>query len=425
VHHADLWGERAAKYDVLGTSSGETQTWTELEPTAPFYLFIPQDTDLRAEYEKGWKITCAMPVHSNGIVTARDSLTIGWSSNEIFGRVERFLSLPTESARLEYDLREDTQEWKVTDAQQDIREAGFRRSFVTPVLYRPFDIRFTYYTGQTRGFICRPRHDVMHHMLATDNLGLITSRLTKGETFAHVQVSQNISEAIVMSAMTSNNGFLFPLYLYTTPESTANTLFAQTETTRTPNLALDFIKAFAAKLGLAFIADGAGNLTTTFGPEDVFHYAYAIFHAPTYRTRYVEFLKIDFPRLPLTSDATLFAALVAKGRALVGLHLLTAPQVDNFITSFPIGGSNMVEKVQYAGGKVWINDRQYFGGVPEAVWQFKVGGYQVCDKWLKDRKGRALAHDDINHYQRVVVALHQTIRLMREIDAAIPAWPIT
>jgi len=156
----------------------------------------------------------------------------------------------------------------------------------------------------------------------------------------------------------------------------------------------------------------------------VFYYAYAVFHSPTYRTRYAEFLKIDFPRLPLTSDKKLFTKLVEKGRELVGLHLLKGPRVDDFITTYPTAGDNKVGKVAFAGKKVLINEKQYFGNVPEDVWNFKVGGYQVCEKWLKDRKGRTLSGDDITHYQRVVVALKETIRLMKEIDKAIVKWPM-
>jgi len=175
---------------------------------------------------------------------------------------------------------------------------------------------------------------------------------------------------------------------------------------------------------LQFILDGEGDLKKTFGPEDIFYYAYAVFHSPTYRTRYAEFLKIDFPRLPLTSDKELFAQLVAKGKELVELHLLKSSKVDDFITTYSEAGDNKVEKVAYADGKVHINNKQYFGELPEEVWNFKVGGYQVCEKWLKDRRGRVLSSEDITHYQRVVVALKETIRLMREIDQAIVKWPM-
>lgn len=172
--------------------------------------------------------------------------------------------------------------------------------------------------------------------------------------------------------------------------------------------------------------DGTGDLTETFGPEDVFHYAYAVFHSPTYRERYAEFLKRDFPRLPFTSDRALFADLAAKGAELTGLHLMTSPALDSFMTRFPEGGDSVVEKVRYspADGRVYINNGQYFEGVPEEVWQFRVGGYQMLDKWLKDRKGRRLSSGDVRHYQRIVVALSETRRLMREIDETIPGWPL-
>jgi len=223
---------------------------------------------------------------------------------------------------------------------------------------------------------------------------------------------------------TSERGYSIPLYLYTTSEDTDGTLFAQSQTTHRANLAPKFIEEFSSKLGLQYLPDGAGDLAATFGPEDVFHYAYAVFHSPTYRSRYAEFLKIDFPRLPLTSDPALFASLVRLGRELVAFHLLKTPHVDDFITSYPVSGDNKVEKVQYTDGKVYINPRQYFGGVPAEVWNFKIGGYQVCDKWLKDRKGRVLTGDDIRHYQRVVVSLKETIRLMAEVDRVIPGWPV-
>ena len=180
-----------------------------------------------------------------------------------------------------------------------------------------------------------------------------------------------------------------------------------------------------------FMGEMPAGQRGSYGPEDVFHYAYAVFHSPTYRARYAEFLKIDFPRLPLTGDRALFFTLAEKGRQLVALHLLKTPLVEEFITAYPAAGDNRVEKVVFVPdakrpgfGRVQINVKQYFGGVPEAVWNFKIGGYQVCDKWLKDRKGRALSAQDVNHYQRVVVALHETIRVMKEIDAVIPKWPI-
>jgi predicted helicase len=198
---------------------------------------------------------------------------------------------------------------------------------------------------------------------------------------------------------------------------------------RRANLNPKFIADVTQRLGLKWVPVDRGDLKKTVGPEDIFHYAYAVFHSPAYRTRYVEFLKIDFPRLPLTSDLELFRALAGEGAELVALHLMESPRLNDFITEFPIKGDNEVEKAQYTDSdrRVWINSTQYFGGVPKAVWDFHVGGYQVCEKWLKDRKTRKLTYDDLQHYQKIVVALHETIRLMDEIDSVIEnrgGWPI-
>ena len=232
--------------------------------------------------------------------------------------------------------------------------------------------------------------------------------------------------------------YLFLLYLY--PEKKKEkTLWDIYEVGpgegRRPNLASEFTGQVAAKLAMGFVPDGWGNLETTFGPEDVFHYMYAVFHSPAYRVRYAEFLKIDFPRLPLTGQPELFRKLCRLGRELTGLHLLESHPTR--LTHFPLAGTNMVEIVRYTPpgqpnekdpGRVWINSLQYFEGVLPDVWEFQVGGYQVCQKWLKDRKGRALSYDDIQHYHSIVAALSETIRLKAEIDTIIEdagGWPLT
>ena len=492
VHYADLWGTREGKNQTLAQMEVVTTSWRELQPNSPFYLFVPQDTDLRAEYERGWPVNEIFPVNSVGIVTARDNLTIHWTPQDVMDTVKDFAKLDPETAREKYHLGKDVRDWKVELAQKDLRTSGLKEQLVKPVLYRPFDVRFTYYTGQTRGFICMPRPEVMGHMLAGENVALITSRLTKGETFAHTQVTRNISEVICMSPKTSNNGFVFPLYLF--PCNHANNKnqnsflsLCEPETPygRKVNLDSKFLLTLEEKVKLRFTHEGRGDLETTMGPEDVFSYAYAVFHSPTYRKRYVEFLKGDFPRLPLTGNKALFKALAGLGAELVSLHLMEFS--SRLITTFPVTRDNLVEEVRYvppevvkaqleaerarlaaetpeleplprsrnqlrllvpqkhvaspaqasgttgagispAGGRIYINKDQYIHGVPPEVWAFRVGGYQVCQKWLKDRKGRMLSFDDLHHYQKVVVALAETIRLMWEIDAAIDAnggWPIS
>ncbi len=414
VFHAELWGERDGKYAWLEEQDVKTTNWEELKPTSPFYLFVPQDITLREEYEHYWKVTEVMPINSVGIVTARDDLTIQESPQAVMETVKDFVSLEPELAREKYQLGKDARDWKVHLAQADIESHDIDDSYVTPILYRPFDKRYTYYTGQTKGFLCMPRYKVMQHMLAGENLGLIVGRSGQvvGSDEWDILFCSNAMTEFNLYRRGGNN--LFPLYLYPT-----NDLLSSS--TRKPNFAPNFIKAVETRLKRQFIDEGTGDLATTIGPEDIFHYMYAVFHSPTYRQRYAEFLKIDFPRLPLTSDKTLFQQLAQLGKQLVTIHLMEA-EIDSEC-SYPIEGDNRVDKITYKKHKVYINKTQYFDNVTEAVWQFHIGGYQVAHKWLKDRKGRQLSYEDCNHYLYIIAALQQTIQLMEEIDTTFPEFP--
>jgi hypothetical protein len=256
VHYADLWGKRNDKYKALSTNNLNSTIWATLEPQAPFYFFIPQNLDLKGEYDEGWKITDVMAVNSVGIVTSRDDLSIKWSSEEVLQVVKDFTALPIETARNKYELGEDSRDWKVELAQKDIHKHGINQTQIRPVYYRPFDSRYTYYTGHSRGFHSMPRFEVMRHMLNGENMALITSRLTKGEDFRHIQVTQHIVEKICMSSKTSNNGFVFPLYLYPNPEQQKLGGFdSEWEAGvggRVPNLSVKFVREMEAKLGLKF-----------------------------------------------------------------------------------------------------------------------------------------------------------------------------
>jgi len=287
-------------------------------------------------------------------------------------------------------------------------------------------------------------------MLAGENLGFITTRQTRDKW--DILATRHICGHKSCAAYDINS--LFPLYLYPAPaenssrqKSLSSADWPPGKDGRVPNLSPEFVADFAEKLGLEFVPDGRGDREATFGPEDVFDYIYAVFHSPSYRERYAEFLKIDFPRVPPTSDLSKFRRLVKLGGELVALHLLESPLLGQPTTRYPVVGDNRVEKgypkyfapgevepgskggggdgAILEAGRVYINKSQYFEGVPSEVWEFQVGGYQVCDKWLKDRRGRQLSYDDLTHYQKVVVALQETIRLMEEVDEAIPGWPIT
>lgn len=434
IRHAELHGLRKEKYAWLAENDISITGWRSLTPEKPFYLFIEQDTRLLPEYEKGWKITEFMPLNSVGIVTSRDDLAIHFSSREAQNVISEFVGLPENIAREQFKLGKDSQDWQIELAQQDLIKTKLDYNQPNKISYRPFDNRHTYYTGHSGGFHSRPRPAVMKQM-QYNNFAILTSRLTKGESFAHIFATRLISEKILLSPKTSNNSFHFPLYIYAS-NMDKDTLFEDDQTTdtpasRKPNISTTFIEDFATKLKMQFISDGKGDRKKTFGPEDIFNYIYAVFHSPSYRSRYTEFLKMDFPRLPLTSNPELFRNLCSLGEELVALHLME--KHGKKITGYPVVGDSTVEATRYTEpqintkGRIWINTTQYFEGVPKEVWEFQVGGYQVCAKWLKDRKGRKLTYDDLTHYQQIVSALAETIQLMGQIDAAITAsggWPI-
>ena len=426
VYHADLYGEREAesgngKYQWLAVNDVSTTTWTQLKPKSPRYLFIPRDEALAEEYEAGWSIPQIFPLNSAGVVTARDKLTIHWSPDQTMKVVKDFVALPTEEARSKYSLGKDVRDWKVNWAQDDLNQSGPDETLVAPILYRPFDGRYTYYTGNSRGFICMPRKEVMRHMLTGANVGLITTRQCQQNWDALAANSLIGHKALATYDLNS----LFPLYTYPTEQQ------EQIGQTQEPNLSATFIESVASSLGLDFTPDGPGDLQKTVGPRDLFHFIYAVLHSPEYRTRYAGFLKSDFARVPLTTNVSLFADLVTLGQRLTSLHLMETPAAA--VPSYPAEGSNQVEQVRYTDpkgdtpGRVYINKQQYFEGVVPQTWDLTIGGYRPAEKWLKDRKGHTLGYDDIEHYRRICGMLSETPHVMAQIDQAINSnggWPL-
>jgi predicted helicase len=377
IFHASLHGLSQVKDQALLASDIGKTEWSDIDIEASeFHLLIPQSYDLRIEYDRGWKVTDIFPVNSVGIVTGQDGRTIAINK---------------------------------ADAELLAKKHNLSASTVKPILYRPFDIRHIVYHSDV---VTRSRSNVMQHMLEGDNLALISCRQqSQAGDWRLCGVTSSIIESCSISNKTKEINSFLPLYTYpTTPGE------IEMGITRKPNITPEFI----AKL--------EQNLGYTPKPEAIFHYICAIFHSPTYRSRYAEFLKGDFPRVPLTRNVDLFHQLGELGEGLVNLHLMKSPILKE--TSSPFinnGGSCIVDPghPKYVSGKVVINkQKDGFMDVPEAVWNFHIGGYQVCHKWLKDRKGRTLSQDDISHYQKIVVALGQSIELMKQIDEAIPSWPI-
>ena len=429
IYHANLWGTREHKYNQLAVTSVEHTDWITLTPTAPLFLFIPKNEDARAEYEMCWKVTEIFQNYSTGVKTHRDNFTFAFTPEEIIGRIRQFrdLNVPDDVIRFQYHLL-DTSNWNLSNSRHSLSIERDWEKYVTCCLYRPFDIRSYYHHDAV---VDRPRNEIMQNFIAKENVGLITTRQTRDnwEALATKYPCDHKSCAAY------DTNYVFPLYLYPNGKPKA-TLFeldepSQAPGRRRPNLTSAFVAEMVKALGMLFVPEGVGDLQSTFGPEDIFHYQYAVFHAQSYRLRYAEFLKSDFPRLPLPKNVRMFRELCPLGHELTDLHLMT--HVTPTSASYPITGTDLVEDVRYVPsssltGRVYINKSQYFEGIPTDVWEFYIGGYRVCERWLKDRKGRKLSWDDQQHYQNMVAALAATIRLMGDIDAVIArngGWPFS
>lgn len=448
INHANLWGTRINKYIQLSRQDASTTSCVNLELAHPFYLFVSQDTSWLPEYNEGQKISNLFPLHSTGIKTHRDHFALDFEQAILRQRIEDFRDismLADEKVANQYDLH-DTRDWKLAQKRRMLARDIEWESYFAQCLYRPFDIRSYYHS---ENIVELPRYEVMNQVRDRNNICLIANRQVRIEDVSHFFASKWLVDFHVLETAHAAV-FVFPLYCYPIDSTSKQKKLLdashwqpdEAHGMRTPNLNPAFVAKMAHKLGITFKPSTVSNLQTNFSPEDIFYYLYAIFHSPTYRIRYAEFLKMDFPRLPLTSNLDLFRALVRLGGELVALHLVEFA-LDNE-PGLPITWSRYSRLAQFSGHdramtklpsaeKAWqeervvINSSSGFVGVPETVWNFHIGGYQVCHKWLKDRQGRTLSDADILHYCKIVTALHETIRLMAEIDEVIEqlgGWPI-
>jgi predicted helicase len=493
-----------AQHDLLGKvgegdNDGGKLDWLEhhrlanasnpLTPLPPIYRLTPMATTvggenpLQAEFYSHKGLAEIQVVNSAGIVTANDDLCVQFTPAEMLATATEFLArdltdLLAERDRLggpsEWKLeifsnpltikvrkKKEPRDWQVEYAQNDLRGLKSLQDHIVPISYRPFDIRSTIFTGKSRGFQCMPRPEVMDQMTDADSLGMVTTRQRTQATgdWANVLVAPTRSEGTYISNKTGEINYLFPLWLkpsvgeahrrpnidrgWAQGVSQALNLTYDDGIPRGQqgSLGKDFIKPKTEQIGLLDTPrDGRGDLRQSIGPRDLFDYNYAVLHAPSYRSRYAEFLKSAFPRIPTPGSRALFADLVSLGRQLVGLHLLKpeeAPALETPEIRFCGNGEARVGKgyPEYENGKVKINASRWFEDVPKATYEFHVGGYQPCEKWLKDRaakggknpsEGRVLTEDDILHYRRMVTALTETRRIIAEIDKVIEThggWP--
>lgn len=386
VHHAELFGRRENKFDALNKSDFATMKWNNLKYAEPYYFFVPKDFGENMEYEKGFKLDELFSIYSSGIESAKDDFIVKFSNKEVTDLRNFIEDHSDKEISSTYNLKFE----KAAQVKNDFKDIIGE---YTKLSYRPFDTRYTLYSSNSTGVWFRPKYEVMKH-LVKDNLALLTCRQQTSFDFQHVFIANTIVERCAVSLQTGEVTYVFPLHLYLEDDS------------KISNLKKEIVGQIEKIVGKV-------------SPEDIFDYIYATLYSSNYREKYKEFLKIDFPRVPYPKDAESFKSLVALGRELCELHLMESPKLNDYskMTSFSESGSDIVESKypKYQDGKVFINKTQYFGGVPEMAWNFYIGGYQPAQKWLKDRQGRKLTSDDIIHYQKIIVVLAETGKVMEEI----------
>ncbi len=416
IYHKNLFGLREAKYNYLSQNNLSSIEWNKLELKQPYFFFVPKDFEAQDQYSKGFKISELFKIINNGLQTDRDSLFIDFEKERLSNRIKTLFQKEYDDLFIRKYNVKDSSSYKLSKV---INSNEFDPKWVSSVLYRPLDYRYIYYDPAV---ISRPAQKVLKH-LKHENLGLIIARQQSTYDFQHIFITKILTERCSISLQTKETGYVFPLYLYEDNTKVKNLDYGLS---KIPNFNIDILKKICGAIQLN-ISNAELKNKSTFTPIDLLDYIYPILHSPTYREKYKEFLKIDFPRIPYPKDQTTFWKLVALGDELRQIHLLESPKVSKYITSYPIDGDNIITRkltktsigFEPNGGdkgKVWINDQQYFDNVPLIAWEFYIGGYQPAQKWLKDRKGRTLDYNDILHYQKIIVALTETDRIMKEID---------
>jgi predicted helicase len=401
VFHCDFYGVRESKYSRLNSSNLIDLEWKKILANSPYYFFVPKDFSSELVYTEGFAINELFLEFGNGIGTDRDTLFYSFSSSELQNRFEFFYSNDCFNNQFveKFNIK-DSSSYNLLSKRKNTK---FDAGHIKKSLYRPFDQRFFYHNPQ---LISRPANEIMANF-KLENLSLLVTRQISTSFFRHVFISNTICDRDPLSIATKERTQVFPLY------TISNNLLNSVP--RTPNFNIKIVEFLAQKIDLSFTSEKETDMGT-FAPIDILDYIYAVLHSHTYRETYKEFLKIDFPRVPYPKDAATFRALVALGSELRQVHLLESPAVAKNVAQYPEDGDNVVKKIRYEAGNVYINETQYFANVPPIAWEFYIGGYQPAQKWLKDRRDRQLGFEDVAHYRRIVAALVETDRLMKDVD---------
>ena len=360
----------------------------------------------KEEYNHGFSFFELFIKKSSGSASANDTLNISFTSDEQIKKINDLLNLPEIEWRAKYGRNGDSRDWTYKTAKADA-EVHFNE--IHEMAYRPFDTRFTCYSGISRGLYASPQSAILNTLKGKNNVALCTVKASRDYLFPIFVVNKIVDKTMLSP---KDNITVFPLYAY-------KEYMGKEE--RIVNFNKNLYDKIAKGLNYLpcyddnILIDSTSDYNGVLYPQDLFDYIYAVLHSPSYRERYKEFLKIDFPRIPYPTDWEKYRDLVEKGKELRLLHLMADLPSKTGVT-FPVAGSLQVDCYRWQDNRVYINAEQYFEGVPESAWNFYIGGYQPAQKWLKDRKGLTLSFEDIKHYGRIIYVLQQTERIMGEIE---------
>ncbi|RTJ14029.1 DNA methyltransferase [Campylobacter jejuni] len=414
IYHYDLYGKRKDKYEFLYENDLNSIKWTLIKNNEPFYLFLPQNNDLLEEYNKGISVKDIFMLSSVGIVGGRDKFVMSNSDNlesleELKTKIKRFLSLDIESARKEFDLGQDSRDWKIEYALKELKDTQNNSFNYKKIHYRPFDVRWTYYTGKSKGFHCMPRGEIFEHFLENENIGLICDRGTKLNNIDNIFISNKIIDLHLVGS----GSYIYPLYLYPTTRSKK---FLKKEN---PNFNEENFTSKIENFKESFRAFIDNLYKEKFSPENILGYIYAVLFHKIYREKYLDFLKIDFPKIPFTKDKNTFKNLSKLGLKLINLHLLKNNELDFNVGEAlfkDIKNKNFkIQKIKYNKDtkELFINESLYFNEVSLEIYEFKIGGYVVLDKYLKSHKEEDIDH---KHFTLIIQTLNETLKIQDEIS---------
>ena len=408
LFYHELYGQRQEKFAALSKLNLNSAYWKELPPVAPYYFFIEKDFQLAAKYRAGFAVDALFVEHVAGMTTTRDELLVQFSFRACCELKEDFLQLREGDLLNKYKLNPDTRDWSLQNAITDVKAAEQEKAVeIIAYSYRPYDKRYILYTGKTGGIAAWPRFRLLGALLSINNYALCATRIVAAfAEYHHSFVSKDLIDISTISNKTSEIATAF--LLYKLPDgwnyTPAELIAGKTRNGKPIELELNMRPEILAKLSEAVGEPVKG--------EEVFDYVYGVLHDKEYRKKYFEFLKIEYPRIPYPQDKTEYQHYVAIGERLRRLHLMDETLNLPLITTFDVAGTNLIEKVEYDNGKVWINDTQYFNHVPQEVWDHYVGSYQPARLWLQKRKGRTLDYDDVNWYLRVCATIYAEITEM-------------